>query len=72
MRPGAAHLLVVTDADRSLTVSVDEAALLLGISRGLAYRLVDAGVIPSVRLGRRIVVPRKQLDQMLDQPERAG
>jgi excisionase family DNA binding protein len=72
LRPGAAHLLVVTDADRSLTVSVDEAALLLGISRGLAYRLVDAGVIPSVRLGRRIVVPRKQLDQMLDQPERAG
>ena len=49
----------------SLTVSVDEAAKLLGISRNLAYDLVREGRLPHVRLGRRILVPRFGLDQWL-------
>ncbi len=49
----------------ALTVSVDEAAKLLGISRNLAYDLVREGRLPHVRLGRRILVPRFGLEQWL-------
>jgi excisionase family DNA binding protein len=57
---------------RPLTVSVEEAAHLLGISRGHAYALVNRGEIPSLRLGRRIVVPRAALDRLLDIPDDAA
>ncbi len=49
----------------ALTVSVAEAAKLLGISRNLAYDLVREGRLPHVRLGRRILVPRFGLEQWL-------
>ena len=53
------------DNDR-LTLTVEEAAQLLGISRALGYELVARGELPSIRLGRRIVVPRRALEVMLD------
>lgn len=46
-------------------VDVETAARLLGIGRGLAYRLAQRGEIPTLRLGRRLVVPKAQLDRML-------
>ena len=49
-----------------LTLTVEEAAKLLGISRGLAYGMVRVGKIPSVRFGRRILVPRRTLERLLD------
>ena len=49
-----------------LTLTVEEAAALLGISRALAYELVGRGELPSLRLGRRLVVPRKALNELLD------
>jgi excisionase family DNA binding protein len=61
-----------TKADQRLAISVEEAGRLLGISRGLAYALVNRGDIPSVRLGRRIVVPRRALDRLLDLPDDAA
>ena len=51
-----------------LTLSVEEAAHLLGIGRGLAYELARTGKIPAVRLGRRLLVPRAQLEAMLRNP----
>ncbi len=50
--------------DKKLVVTVEEAALALGISRSLGYALVRDGVIPSLRLGRRLVVPRKRLEAL--------
>lgn len=47
------------------TVTVDEVATLLGISRASAYEGVRSGEIPSVRIGRRILVPRMGLERML-------
>ena len=61
-----------TKRDQRLTISVEEAGRLLGISRGLAYELVNRGELPSVRLGRRIVVPRRALDRLLDLPDDAA
>ena len=52
--------------DHRLTLSVEEARKLLGISRGLFYEGVHTGQIPSIRIGRRILIPRLRLVQMLE------
>ncbi len=59
--------------EQRLTLTVDEVAHVLGISRALAYELVARGEIPSLRLGRRLVVPRRALEVLLAQatPETA-
>ena len=49
-----------------LTMTVTEAAEVLGISRAFAYELVGRGEIPVVRFGRRVVVPRKALETLLE------
>jgi excisionase family DNA binding protein len=49
-----------------LTMTVEEASEALGISRSLAYELVRRGEIPSLRLGRRIVVPVHALDNLVE------
>jgi excisionase family DNA binding protein len=48
------------------TTTVVEAARTLGISRNSAYAAVSRGDIPSVRIGRRIVVPTARLREMLE------
>lgn len=52
------------DSER-LTVTVEEAAELLGIGRNSAYAAVDRGELPSVRIGRRLLIPRAALERML-------
>ena len=49
-----------------LTYTVTEVAELLGISRTSAYECVRRGEIPSLRLGRRLLVTRAGLEQLLD------
>jgi excisionase family DNA binding protein len=51
-----------------LVLTVSEAAAILGISRSHAYDLVARRVLPSRRLGRRIVIPRDALLRFLDGP----
>jgi len=53
--------------ENRLTLTVPEAAKLIGISRMTAYGAVRDGTIPSIRIGRRVLVPRAALDRMLDQ-----
>jgi excisionase family DNA binding protein len=53
------------DDIQPLTLTVEQAAKLLGIGRSTAYELVHTGDIPSLRLGRRIVVPVNRLAQMI-------
>jgi excisionase family DNA binding protein len=48
-----------------LTLTVEQAAKVLGISRSTAYELVHTGDIPSLRLGRRIVIPTARLADKL-------
>ena len=48
-----------------LTYTVPEAAALLGISRSTAYECVRRGEIPSLTLGRRVLITRAQLEQLL-------
>jgi len=56
-------------ATERLTITVDEAARELGISRALAYEMARTGKLPTLRFGRRFVVPRKAIDQLLENPE---
>jgi excisionase family DNA binding protein len=49
-----------------LTFTVEEAGKLLGISRALAYQMVHTGHLPTLRFGKRIVVPRKAIENMLE------
>lgn len=49
-------------------LTVSEAAQALGISRTLAYQLVARQELPSLRLGRRIVVPRQAIETLLASP----
>jgi excisionase family DNA binding protein len=47
------------------TLTVEEAAALLGIGRNTAYQAIARGELPVLRLGRRLLVPRAALDQLL-------
>ena len=48
-----------------LTLTVQEAAKALGISRNSAYSGVLRGDIPHVKVGKRILIPRKALEELL-------
>jgi len=50
---------------KAATMTVTETAAVLGISRSSAYECVRLGSIPSIRLGRRIVVPTQAIDALL-------
>lgn len=52
--------------EESLTVSVETAARMLGLSRSGAFDAIRRGDIPHVRIGRRILVPRAKLLEMLN------
>jgi excisionase family DNA binding protein len=47
------------------TLTVEEAAALLGISRNSAYRAVRDGDLPAVRVRRRLLIPAERLYAML-------
>ena len=46
-------------------ISVDELARVLDVGRGEAYAAVHRGEVPSLRIGRRIVIPTPALLRML-------
>lgn len=49
-----------------LAVSVPEAGRLIGLSRSSAYAAVQRGEIPSVRIGGRVLVPLRQLEELVN------
>lgn len=51
----------------ALVYDVPFAGRLLGLSRATAYAMVNQGVIPSIRFGRRVVVPIAALNRMLSE-----
>lgn len=53
---------------KRLTVTVEEAAEMLGISRAHAYALSRRDELPSIRLGRRLVVPLSAIERLLATP----
>ena len=52
--------------DERLVYTVAEAARMLGISRAHGYDLVASGELAHVRLGRRVVIPVRVIERLLD------
>jgi excisionase family DNA binding protein len=53
-------------------LNVAEVAEVLGLSRNAAYEAVRRGDIPAIRIGRRILVPVRALDEALSVGQRRG
>jgi len=65
--PGTSRVAsgAISEGVDRLTLTVEEAAASLGISRASAYEAVRRGEIPAIRIGRRILVPRAALERFL-------
>ncbi len=50
------------------TLTVEEAAELLGVGRSSAYEAARRGDIPAIRVGHRLVVSAPALLRLLEQP----
>lgn len=48
------------------TVTIPEASAVLGLSSWVGYQAAQRGEIPTLRIGRRLVVPVPALLRMLD------
>lgn len=55
--PTGALVLALADVADRATITVEEAAEILGISRSAAYEAVGRGQLPTRRVGRRLFVP---------------
>jgi len=51
--------------DWPATMTVSEAARIIGISRSAGYRAVHKGEIPTIRIGGRLLVPTAKLRELL-------
>jgi excisionase family DNA binding protein len=49
------------DATERLTLTIPEAARALGIGRSLAYEAARTGELPTIRIGRRLLVLRSDI-----------
>ena len=56
----------VVDGEKALLLRGREVAHELGISRALAYRLMQDGTLPVVRIGRAVRVPFHGLKRWVD------
>ena len=64
-RPTESHQSEGPPGTRSLTCTVPEAAQMLGVSRGSAYEAARTGQLPTVRIGRRLLVSLVALNRLL-------
>ncbi len=53
--------------DTRLTLTVEEAAQMLGISRIKGYELAHSEGFPAMRLGRKLLIPRDRFLAWIDQ-----
>lgn len=69
----AVHPLVPRHLEGRLTISVPEAGGLLGLSRNSSYDAARRGEIPTLKVGKRLLVPVARLLELVGvAPARAG
>ncbi len=61
----ATTLLAVPDPTERATLTVPEVARILGLSRNAGYEAAARGDLPTIRLGRRLLVPTAALRRLL-------
>jgi excisionase family DNA binding protein len=47
------------------TYNIEEAGRLLGVGRDQAYEAAKSGQLPTIKIGKRLLVPKAALDRML-------
>lgn len=52
-----AERLTLDDVRALATISVEQAGWLLGLARASAYKAAKRGEIPTIRMGKRLLVP---------------
>ncbi len=57
---------------RALTLTIPQAAQLLGISVSKAYEAARLGELPTIRVGTRVLISRKRLEELIDGPTPAA
>jgi Helix-turn-helix domain len=62
---GTAFRILDAKWDGRSTFKVPEVAKILGISEWAAWEAVNRGDIPTVRIGRRCIVPRIAVERLL-------
>lgn len=55
----------MTSKSERKTLSIAEAAKMLGIGRNQAYEAARRGEIPTIRIGRRMLVPAAAFERLL-------
>lgn len=56
---------MLATTDERMLLTVEETAKTLGIGRTLAWKLVQQGDLPSIRLGRLVRVPQRELEDWI-------
>jgi excisionase family DNA binding protein len=63
--------LTLQEMQTMTTISVEQAAQVIGIGRSAAYEAARTGQLPTRRLGRRLLVPVPALLEWLGLPQSA-
>lgn len=72
MASPAFEVLADSDLSSRLTLTIAEAAKMLGIGRTTLYALIAGGELPSVSIGRKRLIRREALERFLAQRESGG
>lgn len=56
----------------ALTYKIPEAARILGIGRNSAYEAARRGQIPTIKIGKLLLVPRAALDRLIQSATAPG
>lgn len=54
------------DVSERKTYNIEEAGRLLGVGGNQAYEAARTGQIPTIKIGKRILVPKAAFDRMLN------
>lgn len=53
--------------NKRLAITADEAAAELGVSKPTMYAIARSEGFPAVRVGRRVIIPRKEFEEWLSE-----
>lgn len=56
---------VSSKSDQPIVLTINEAAAILRVSRQSAYEAARRGEIPTIKIGRRLLVPRARLEKLI-------
>jgi excisionase family DNA binding protein len=57
-----------SDDRQPLTLTIPQAARMLGISVSKAYEAARSGQLPILRVGARVLISRRRLEELIDGP----